>query len=253
MTAKLVFLIFVQMFKAGLSILFLSILFSAKAQDAQVDESSKFGIGFSRFGFAFHYETPLASNSKKIRGLHLNTEIGNIMNPNEIAIINPNVSGQRGVYKYQKINYAWSIKPLIGKTFLFGNIDPSGVIPSIKVSAGPAIAYQWPVYINYLSIDTSNQNAVINEVKYNPEVHSQQLIAEKASFTNDITKGNMRLGLSARIGFDFYVSNNLGGYRAIGIGAKMEYYPEKALSIYYDDNLNRVVYSSFCINFAIGN
>jgi len=37
------------------------------------------------------------------------------------------------------------------------------------------------------------------------------------------------------------------------VGARFEYYPQKTLSIYYDETLNRQMYSSFYINFALSN
>lgn len=225
----------------------------AMAQDFSLITNTKYGFGFTRFGFGFHYEHPVLKRSSFFKGYHINTELGNLMNPAEIAIINPNLSGQRGVYKFEKIAHAWSIKPLFGKTILLGNLDASGVIPVLKVSLGPSVSYVWPVYINYLTLDSFSQNSQLKEVKYNPAIHSQELIAEKASFTNDLSQGNLRLGLAARFGFDFNVINSSGGSRSVGVGARFEYYPQKTLSIYFDETLNRQMYSSFYINFALSN
>ena len=224
---------------------------SALAQDFSFRTNAKFGFGFTRFGLGFHYECPVLRTSSIFKGYHLNTELGNLMNPSEISVINPNLSGQRGVYKFEKIAHAWSIKPLFGKTIMLGNLDASGVVPVLKVSMGPSISYVWPVYINYFTFDSFSQKSQLDEVKYNPAIHSQEFIAEKASFTNDLYKGNLRLGLSARFGVDFNVINSIGGSRSVGVGARFEYYPQKTLSIYFDETLNRQMYSSFYINFAL--
>ena len=122
----------------------------------------------------------------------------------------------------------------------------------MNFSIGPSLAYTWPVYIKYITPDSITGNARISEERYNPEVHDQRFISERASFTNELTSGSMNIGLVAAVGVSFNNLMSFGGYRAIGVGLRLQYYPGSKVPIYFNERLNRRVYSSFYINFAFG-
>ena len=237
--------------KSGLCLLLCAFFASANGQVLGDFNGSRMGLGFTRYGFYFDYLKKI--NPKPNRRLNPTVDIslGNIMNPQEISVINPNSQGG-GVYKFEKINYAWTFEPKIGLNYAYKNFDQNGIVPELNFSIGPSLAYTWPVYIKYITPDSITGNARISEERYNQEVHDQRFISERASFTNELTSGSMNIGLVAAVGVSFNNLMSFGGYRAIGVGLRLQYYPGSKAPIYFNERLNRRVYSSFYINFAFG-
>lgn len=230
---------------------FLCIVAPALKLQAQTGSTAALGIGLNRFGVAFHFKhyTPLPETgriSKKDWGL----ELGNVQHPREVALLN-NFIGSTGVYKLEKVNYLWMLRPSWNfRSIVSTRPDRRSVGVNLVSAVGLPLAYHWPVYVTVLEVDQfGNENFITQP--YNPEIHPQNIITGRASFTNGLSTGGVVPGLSLQAGLEFSWGNYRTDMNILGIGARVEAFAAK-LPIMFNTQMNRSVLSSFYINFAFG-
>lgn len=188
--------------------------------------------------------------SRRISLRDWSIELGNVQHPREVALLN-NFIGSSGIYKLEKVNYQWVIRPALNfRSIVSARPDRRSVGVNVVSAVGLPVAYNWPVYVTILEVDAfGNEN--FSTVPYNPEIHPQGIITGRASFTNGMSAGGFIPGLSLQGGLEFTWGNYRTDMNILGIGARVEAFASK-LPIMFNTQLNRSVLSSFYINFAFG-
>lgn len=219
---------------------------------AQSDRMGALGLGLNRYGVSFHFKHYAPQKADESRPVFKDwaVEIGNVQHPREVALLN-NVFQSSGVYKLDKINYLWALRPTWqGRKPLSLRQERKAIGMNAIWGAGLTMAYHWPVYVLVLQVDASG-NESFETVRYNPDEHPQSSIGGRASFTRGISEGNVIPGLLFQGGFEFLWGNYRTDANIVTIGARVEAFPRK-LPILHTDNLNRSVFSTFYVNFAFG-
>jgi hypothetical protein len=236
--------------KSGIAALLLLTLFAAELE-AQTGSTAALGMGLNRFGIAFHFKhyAPLPE-SKRISKGDWSLELGNVQHPREVALLN-NFIGSSGVYKLEKVNYLWVLRPAWQfRSIVSARPDRRSVGVNVVSAVGLPMAYHWPVYVTILEVDPSgNENFVT--LPYNPEIHPQGIITGRAAFTNGLSAGGVVPGVSLQAGLEFTWGNYRTDMNIFGMGARVEAFAAK-LPIMFNSQMNRSVVSSFYINFAFG-
>lgn len=231
-----------------LLLLSISCIFPALAQQ---DGLHMPGIGINRYGFAinYKYQKPDNVNSQWTKG-DLFFELGNINNPREVVLIN-NTLPNSGVYKFGKINYAWTLRNYyMVRRNLSQRQDRKNVAMNAIFGAGIPFCYEWPVYIMYFDPAIGPSGAT-TAVRYDPEVHQQAQIAGRASFTTGFKQGKIIPGAGINAAMEFIWGNYRSDVKVLTIGARVEGY-SKTIPILYRNDLNKSIFSMFYFNFAFG-
>lgn len=180
-------------------------------------------------------------------------EVGNIQNKREIALIN-NALQSSGVYKFNKINYAWALRPYyMGKYPLSFRQDRKSVSLNAIGGVGLPLAYTWPVYILLFQPDNTSAE-VYKTVQYDPAQHDQAFIGGRAPFTRGFGNGKITPGLGLNAGLEFAWGNYKNDVKIVTLGTRIEAYSKKLPIMYEGDvkGLNRSLYSMFYLTFAFG-
>lgn len=180
-------------------------------------------------------------------------ELGNIQNKREIALIN-NALQSSGVYKFAKINYAWSFRPYYMTRYaLATRQDRKSVSLNAIGGVGLPIAYTWPVYILLFEPDQTNTE-VYQTVRYDPAQHDQAFIGGRAPFSRGLREGKFTPGVGLNTGLEFAWGNFRNDVKIVTLGMRLEAYAKK-LPIMYEgetQGLNKSLYSFFYLTFAFG-
>ncbi len=220
---------------------------------AQKTSFSALGAGINRFGFSFHFRhygeiNPNNNNFKPI--LDWGIELGNVQHPREVALLNTTFQNS-GVYKLDKVNYNWNIRPSVFfRKPIYNRNDRKTVGMSGVLGAGIPLALIWPVYVNVLQVDGSGNQTFARE-RYNPDVHPQSQINGRASFANGMGEMSFIPGLSAQAGLEFSWGSFRSEANILGFGLRVEAFPKK-IPILHTAALNKAVFASFYLNFAFG-
>lgn len=210
-----------------------------------------FGAGMNRYGVSGHVKFERNEESlKKFKTGDLKFEIGNVMHPREIALINHSLQ-KKGVYKFGKINYAWTARPYyMAKYQISSRQDKKSVELNAVGGVGIPLAYTWPVYI-LLYDPQAGPNDMYTPVKYDPEVHPQAYIGGRAPFSMGINDGRFIPGLGLDAGLEFSWGNYRSEVKMVTLGMRLEAY-SRQLPIMYISQMNQSLYSMFYLTFAFG-
>jgi len=218
---------------------------------AQQSSLNIYGIGVNRYGFGINYKYNRANNSNQLwtKG-DLFFELGNIIHPREVALVNQTLQNS-GIYKYGKINYAWTLRSYyMVKRQLSARQDRKNIALNAICGLGLPVSYYWPVYINYFE-PTIGPNGTTSQVRYNPEIHQQSQIVGRTNSSKGISQGTLLPGAGINAGLEFIWGNYRSDVKVLTLGAKLEAY-SKALPILYKNDLNSRLFSMFYVNFALG-
>lgn len=218
---------------------------------AQPDRLNMPGIGMNRYGFAFNYKYQKADNPNSVwtRG-DLFFEMGNIVNPREIALINNSLQNS-GIYKFGKINYAWTLRNYyMVRRNISQRQDRKNVAMNAIFGAGIPFCYTWPVYIRYFD-PGAGPNGSTDVVRYDPEIHQQAQIAGRASFSTGIKEGKVIPGVGLNAALEFFWGNYRSDVKVLTLGTRIEGYNQN-IPILYRSDLNKRLFSMFYFNFAFG-
>lgn len=231
--------------------LFVFVLFTAGHIAAQSENLNALGLGVNRYGFSFHFKHYAKSDpADKPQWKDWGLELGNIQHPREVALLNTMFQNS-GVYKLDKVNFLWTLRPgwQMRKPLALRQ-DRKAVGINAIGGAGLPLAYHWPVYVMVLQVDAGG-NETFETVRYNPDLHPQSVIGGRASFATGISRGGIIPGLSLQGGLEFLWGNYRTDANIITIGTRLDAYSKK-LPILHTSALNKSVFSTFYINFAIG-
>lgn len=218
---------------------------------AQSERTLAFGLGLNRYGIAasFKYYKPWKQEHKILAG-DLGFEIGNIQHPREVALINTTLQSS-GIYKFGKINYAWAFRP----TYVFRyplslRQDRKSIALNAVAGIGIPVAYSWPVYIR-LYQQGSGASEQYTEVRYDPNIHPQNLIGGRAPFRKGIREGSFTPGVGLHSALEFSWGNYRTDVKIVTLGMRVEAYSKK-LPILYINSMNKQLFSMFYLTFALG-
>jgi hypothetical protein len=180
---------------------------------------------------------------------HYGIRIGSINDPKEIFVINNGLPGAQS-FKVDKVNYAWTIRPYITKSYWLNrrtsrNEVGYGLFGSLQLP----LAYCWPVHI-WISQGNVPFDG-FEDVQYNPEVHRANEVGGTSSFMKGIKNGRVIPGLALSTGFIL----EWGSYRslsnALSIGFANDLFVQK-IPLLHQQRHNSFVFPYVFVNFAIG-
>jgi hypothetical protein len=229
------------------------LLYISCSLSAQNDRMFAAGPGINGFGLAASLKLykPVDNVSQLTKG-DLLFELGNIQSRREVALIN-NALQSSGVYKFNKINYAWTLRSYyMFRKNIFPRPDRKSIALNAVGGVGLPIAYTWPVYI--LLYNNNTPGETFSEVRYDPSVHPQNLIGGRAPFTRGLSQGKFTPGLGLNTGLEFSWGNFRNDVKSVTMGVRLEGYARKLPIMYAatDSSLNRSLYSMFYLTFAFG-
>ncbi len=221
---------------------------------SQSDKTWAFGPGINGYGVSgcFKIYKAAKENQPLTKGDFL-FELGNIQNKREVALIN-NALQSSGVYKYGKINYAWSFRSYyMARYNLSARQDRKSVSLNAVGGIGIPIAYTWPVHI-LLYDPARGQGENYEVVRYDPAIHPQIYIGGRAPFTRGLNQGKFTPGMGVNGALEFGWGNYRNDVKLLTLGARFEGYAKK-LPVMYEQagqRLNKSIYSMFYLTFAFG-
>lgn len=149
-------------------------------------------------------------------------EFTTVKSPKEVKIISASSSG----YVFGKLNHLWLLRTSVSRfnTFI-AKQSVRGIAISYVLNAGISWGYAKPVYLEIIKPDLSSFISVVE--RYDPDIHDQSQIFDKASFLHGLFKGRFYPGLFLRAGLNFESSRNPNRINSIEVGATMDAFTEK--------------------------
>lgn len=142
----------------------------------------------------------------------------------EIKTINPYYSDSKS-YTYGKVNYVYFLRGGIGFQRIL-NRKPywGGIQLSYLYYGGLSVGITKPVYL-FIIHSTSATDYHITEERYNPNIHFVDNIYGRGAFLTGITNLDFHPGIYARGGLEFEFGTRNRAFKALEIGAILDYSP----------------------------
>lgn len=224
--------------------------------DVKAQSKSIWGGAFQLRNYGFEFEV-FNSRQKKEQssGNFYKVSLGNYNDPREVYMVNPNLPGSQQ-FKINKINFAWAIKPTIGK-FWELNSHTSRFDIGLKVFAQASlpVAYCWPVYILYYQNNPPFDTYDV--VPYDPKINRVDRIGGTAPFYKGLGDGHWIPGIGMATG----ISMEWGSYRSISnfisVGVSEDLFLKQLPILYFDQtslikSSSNMSFPAIFINFAFG-
>ena len=145
---------------------------------------SSFGIfGHTAGGIGIGYRRGQHVSGTRKRMLEV--EAQNFKHPKEVKSVNSYFENSKG-FNYGKLNSFFIIRPGVGfQNILYQKSDKKSVEIRYSYFLGASLAFAKPVY---LEIVRDPQDGVVSTERYDPEVHSIDVIYGKAPFFKGVDK-----------------------------------------------------------------
>mgnify|MGYP000913751949 CR=1 FL=1 len=215
---------------------------------AQVQHSYYGEIQLRNFGYdAGFYQKSVGFNKKTQKEVGI--QLGSLVHPKEVYVLNTGLPGSR-IFKIDKINYAWVLKPRISYRYPLAKRSSRFEI-GVSLFGGfqLPLAYSWPVYV--FLYDGNVPFDGYADVRYDPDVHEPKSIGGNASFSRGIKDGKFTPGIGSHAG----VSLEWGNYRnfsnELSFGLTADYFV-KEIPIMHSNNVNLQFYPAVFLKFAVG-
>lgn len=225
------------MFKKFLSLFLLSVFsVSAFSQELKDDltrlqngedlnvlyrNESSFGVyAHTAGGIGLAYRRGKHVHAKRKRMFEVETQ--NFKHPKEIKSVNQYFENSKG-FIYGKLNSFFILRPGAGfQNILYQKSDKKSVEIRYSYFLGFTAAFAKPVY---LEIIRDPQEGVVSTEKYDPEVHSMDVIYGKAPFFKGMDQMTVYPGGYAKVALSFEYADRYNGLKAIETGAVVDVYP----------------------------
>ncbi|MCW3084443.1 MAG: hypothetical protein JWP12_1809 [Bacteroidetes bacterium] len=183
---------------------------------------SSFGIyAHSAGGFGLAYRRGQMVNVKRKRMLEV--ELQNFKHPKEVKSVNSYFENSKG-FIYGKLNSFLILRPGVGyQNRLYQKSDKKSVEIRYSYFVGATLAFAKPVY---LEIVRDSQKGIVSTERYDPEVHSIDMIYGKAPFFKGIEKTKIYPGAYAKLALSFEYADRYNSIKAIETGVVFDVYPK---------------------------
>lgn len=226
MFKKIFFLLFCSFFTSGLFSQELkddlSRLQSGEDVNVLYRNESTFGIYVhSAGGLGLAYRRGQHVTAKRKRMLEL--EAQNFKHPKEIKSVNSFFENSKG-FNYGKLNSMFVIRPGVGhQNVIYQKNDKKNVEIRYSYFFGAVLVFAKPVY---LEIIRNPQEGSVSTERYDPEVHSIDVIYGKAPFFKGIEKTKIFPGGYAKLALSFEYADRYNSIKAVETGFVFDIYPQ---------------------------
>ncbi|MFN2429379.1 MAG: hypothetical protein ABR574_05145 [Cryomorphaceae bacterium] len=207
---------------------------------AIIYEESFYGGGLLHTnGWGAHVTWGKGLTAFKSRILQL--EIVEMKHTKEVRAFNPYYEDSRS-YVFGKQNSFFVIRPTFGiKKVKFDKIRKSGVAIGYNWRVGPSLGFTKPVYLEIGDSDSPPFRRITVE-KYDPEVHTVEMIFGRAGLLRGINELRIHPGLHGAFGINFEYAPDRASIKGLEIGMTVDYYPLNEIEIMaFSDNYNLFV------------
>ena len=169
----------------------------------------------------------------------------------EVKSINPYYSNSKS-FIYGKLNYLYFIRGGLGFQRIL-NRKPywGGVQLSYHYYGGFSLAIAKPVYLYIMHNGTPSENPTdITIEKYDPNVHTIDVIYGRASFLTGIFNSTLYPGIYVKSGLDFEFGTRSKNIQMLEAGATLDYSPIPIPIMAY--NPRRSLFLTLYISFSFG-
>jgi hypothetical protein len=183
---------------------------------------STFGIYVhSAGGIGIAYRRGQQVNAKRKRLFEL--EVQNFKHPKEIKSVNSYFENSKG-FSYGKLNSFLIFRPGVGhQNVLYQKNVKKNVEIRYSYFVGAALAFAKPVY---LEIIRDRQGSIPSTERYDPEIHTIDMIYGKAPFFKGIEKTTIIPGGYAKLALSFEYADRYSSIKAIETGFVFDVYPK---------------------------
>lgn len=195
---------------------------------------SSFGIYVhSAGGIGLAYRRGQQLNVKKKRMLEV--EVQNFKHPKEVKSVNSYFENSKG-FSYGKLNSFLIVRPGVGhQNILYQKSDKKSVEIRYSYFLGAALAFAKPVY---LEIVRDLSEGSVSTERYDPAIHSIDVIYGKAPFFKGIDKTKLYPGAYAKLALSFEYADRYNSIKAIETGVVFDVYPKALPMMAYNKNQN---------------
>jgi hypothetical protein len=183
---------------------------------------STFGIYVhSAGGIGIAYRRGQHVTGKRKRMFEL--EAQNFKHPKEVKSVNSYFENSKG-FSYGKLNSFLILRPGVGfQNSLYQKSDKKNVEIRYSYFVGAALAFAKPVY---LEIIRDPQEGSVSTERYDPEIHSIDIIYGKAPFFTGIDKTKIIPGGYAKLALSFEYADRYSSIKAVETGLVFDVYPK---------------------------
>jgi len=180
-------------------------------------------------------------------------ELVEMQSPKQIKIINPFYTNAKS-YIYGKLNTVFDIRGSIGN-YKQLNRKPywGGVEMRMFYMGGVSVGIAKPVYLYILKIipsPSSDLKYTTSVERYDPDIHPQDDIFGRASFTKGFNELSFYPGIHVKVGLDFDYASYRTKIQSLEIGAMLEFFP-RAIPIMANNDPEHF-FPTFYLNFSFG-
>lgn len=181
---------------------------------------SSFGIyGHTAGGFGLAYRRGQHVTGKRKRMLEV--EAQNFKHPKEVKSVNSYFENSKG-FNYGKLNSFFILRPGVGyQNILYQKSDKKSVEIRYSYFVGASLAFGKPVY---LEIIRDPQDEVVSTERYDPEIHTIDIIYGKAPFFKGVDKTKVFPGGYAKLALSFEYADRYNSIKAVETGLIADVY-----------------------------
>jgi hypothetical protein len=194
---------------------------------------SSFGIyvhSAGGFGIAYRRGKHVTGNRKRMFEL----EAQNFKNPKEVKSVNSYFENSKG-FSFGKLNSFFILRPGVGhQNILYKKNDKKNVEIRYSYFLGAALAFAKPVYLEIKRDQQSNVSPTTE--RYDPEIHTIDIIYGKAPFFKGIEKTQIIPGGYAKLALSFEYADRYSSIKAVETGVVFDVYPKPLPMMAYQKN-----------------
>jgi hypothetical protein len=207
---------------------------------------SSFGIyGHTAGGFGLAYRRGQHVTGKRKRMLEV--EVQNFKHPKEVKSVNSYFENSKG-FSYGKLNAFFILRPGVGyQNVLYQKSDKKSVEIRYSYFVGASLAFGKPVYLEIIR-DPSER--VVSTERYDPEIHTIDIIYGKAPFLKGVDKTKIYPGGYAKLALSFEYADRYNSIKAIETGVILDVYAQVLPMMAY--NKKQQVFASLFLKIIWG-
>jgi hypothetical protein len=193
---------------------------------------STFGIyvhSAGGIGMGYRRGQNLSARRKRL----LEVEIQNFKHPKEVKSVNSYFENSKG-FNYGKLNSFFLLRPGVGyQNIIYQKNDKKNVEIRYSYFLGATLAFAKPVYLEI--IRDPSEGSVSTE-RFDPEIHSIDVIYGKAPFFKGIEKTQIIPGGYAKLALSFDYADRYNSIKAVETGVVFDIYPKALPMMAYTKN-----------------